>query len=753
MTKAAAAPKQNQIKRMLSQPEAVACVQRLLKQTPTILRTELAEQVCNHFGFHDVRGEPQLGGCLKALRELAEQGAFELPPPQTRTGEPQPQRLGHPVPPAQRVPERVEAIEDLQLIQVTDPEHRRVWNELMIREHPDGHGPLVGRQLRYLIRSEHGWLGGLGFAAAALTVRDRDQWIGWDADTRRAHQHQFVSMSRFLIRNAIHCQNLASCVLGLALRHLPPDFERQYGYRPWLLETFVDTSRFSGTCYRAANWRKVGQTQGRGRQDRHHQATKSVKDIYVYPLVSDFRERLGLPPHAGQGPLPMDHGLNGQEWAEQEFGSAPLGDRRLSQRLVGVAQAKAQHPQQSMPQVLQADTAALKGYYRLIGHPNTDAVTMAAMLKPHRNCTIRRMQAYRQVLAIHDETDLDDASLAECEGLGVIGKNQTTTESRGLSLHSTLVATAHRGLPLGLVRVECVAPELKPHHKDKDSRYIPTEDKDTQRWIDSLDDAVAVAHGMPGTSVINVMDREGDCFEIFDAWRRDPRGHLLVRAKHDRRIDDEVTLFESVKRSRIRARLVVHLCRRSARPKKGRRAALPARPARDAQVQLRYQRVEIQPPQCGLNRHKDPIPVWIIHVVETNPPKGQEPLEWFLLTTMEIDSVDAAKTRVRGYGFRWRIEDWHKVLQSGCGVEDAAHDTAQRLQRVIAIHAVVAWRILLITLLAREAPELPAEVAFTEVEVEVLRQVAETLFKKNSRSGPPRRRRTSDRHARRLSQS
>ena len=729
-----ATPTQNQIKRQLSQPEAIACVRRLLKQSPAIHRTELATQVCDHFGFRDVRGELQLSGCLKALRELAAQGAFELPPPQSRTGQPQPRRLGHPVPPAQGVPPRADAIQDLQLIEVTDLEHLRIWNELMIQEHPDGAGPLVGRQLRYLIRSEHGWLGGIGFAASALTVRDRDQWIGWGPETRRAHQDKLVSMSRFLIRNDIHCQNLASRVLGMAMRRLPGDFARRYGYRPWLVETFVDTSRFSGACYRAANWRRVGQTQGRGRQDRHHQAPKSVKDIYVYALAPDFRERMGLPAHAGQGPLPVDCGLNAQEWAEQEFGAAPLGDKRLSRRLVRVAQAKAEHPEQSMPQIFQGDTAALKGYYRLVDHPDPDAVSIATILEPHRACTIRRMQTYRQVLAIHDETDLDYASLVESEGLGVIGKNQTKTESRGLSLHSTLVVTADTGLPLGLLRVDCAAPQLKPHRKGKDHRYIPTQDKDTQRWIDSLQDAIHVAHDIPGATVINVMDREGDFFELFDAWRCDPRGHVLVRAKHDRRIDDDATLFESVKRSPVRAWGQVRVSRRSARPKKGRRGALPARPARDAQVELRYQSVQIQPPHCGLNRHKSPIPVWILHVKETLPAKGQERIEWFLLTTLEIDSVETAMKLVQWYGFRWRIEDWHKVLQSGCRVEKAAHDRAERLQRVIAIHAVVAWRILLMTRLAREAPELPAHVIFTDMEVAVLRHAARTQFKKNSRS-------------------
>ena len=733
MTPVAVAPRQNQIKRVLAQSEAIASVQRMLKEAPAIHRSELASRVCDHFGFHDARGDRQLSGCLKALRELADQGAFELPPPQSHTGPSQPRRLGHPAPPARHVPDQVEAIEDLRLVEVRDLEQMRIWNELMIREHPDGCGPLVGRQGRYLIRSEHGWLGGLAFAASALTVRAREDWIGWDADIRRAHLDKLVSMSRFLIRNDIHCQNLASRVLGMASRQLPQDFEREYGYRPWLLETFVDTNRFSGTCYRAANWLCVGQTQGRGRQDQHNQAAKTVKDIYIYPLVSDFRKRLGLPPHAGQGPLPVDYGLTGPEWAEQEFGAAPLGDRRLSQRLVRVAQAKAEHPELSMPQVFQADLAALRAYYRLIAHPDTDAVSLSTMLEAHRECTLRRMQGRRHVLAIHDETDLDYASLRECEGLGVIGTNQSSTESRGLSLHSTFVVTPQGGNPLGLLRMECVAPKLKPGRKGKDRRYIPTEDKDTQRWIDSLKDTVDAAHKMPGTTVINVMDREADFFELFDAWRCDPRGHLLVRAQHDRRISAETTLFESVRRSRVQARAVVHLCRRSARPKKGKCPALPARPARDAQVQLRYKRVVMKGPRYGLYRHKAPIPVWIIHVVEKQPPKGQKPIEWFLLTTKEIDSVDGAMTCMRWYSLRWRIEDWHKVLQSGCHVEDAAHDTAERLQRVMAIHGVVAWRILLLTHLGRQAPGLPADVAFSKVEVEVLRQLGETLFKKKAR--------------------
>jgi len=129
----------------------------------------------------------------------------------------------------------------------------RIWNEMMINDHPRGAGLLVGRQIRYLVQSEYGWLGGFSFSSAALHLHDRDQWIGWNLEERRTHLHQVVNMSRFLIRSSVSCRNLASHLMGMAIRKLPMDFESRYGYRPLLLESFVDTNHFTGTCYQAAN--------------------------------------------------------------------------------------------------------------------------------------------------------------------------------------------------------------------------------------------------------------------------------------------------------------------------------------------------------------------------------------------------------------------------------------------------------------------------------------------------------------------
>ncbi len=716
---------QTQVKRTLSQPAAIAYVRELLGRRGVRHRTALADAVCERFGFYDARGAPQRAGCLKALRELEAAGGVTLPAPHTQRGPKGPRRLGAPVPLADGVPGQVGDVRGLRLERVTTAAQRQLWTELMAREHPRGAGPLVGRQLRYLLGSAHGWLGGLGFGAAALQLAARDRWIGWTVAQRRQHLHGVVGLSRFLIRPSVRCHNLASRVLRLALAALPGDFEQQYGYRPWLVESFVDVSQVAGTCFRAANWRRVGQTRGRGRQDRDRAAAETVKDIYLYPLEPDFRVHLGLPADGGRGPLGPAEGLDGAAWAQQEFGGAPLGDARLSRRLVQSARAQARQPGRAFSGVAKGDWPAVKGYYRLIEHPDTAAVTPAAILQPHRAQTIRRMQGQRRVLCIHDGTDLDYTGLARCAGLGVIGTNQTGAQSRGLHLHSTLVLTGE-GLPLGVLRADCSTPTPKPPQEDRPTYAVPIEEKETFCWIAAQRECVAVAVAMPQTRLCSVMDREADFFELFDEQRCHPRVDLLVRAKHDRTLEGEPRrLFAAVRQAPVAARVQVQVPRQSARPKRAKQQARPQRLARTATLAVRAQAVQLRPPPA--HRDKAPIPLWVLHAVEEHPPPGAEAVEWFLLTTLPVTSPEDAIQCLRWYCLRWRIEDWHRVLKSGCRVEALAHETAERLRRAVAIKAVIAWRILLMTLLGRETPDLPAEVLFSDLELKVL----EAYAKKN----------------------
>jgi hypothetical protein len=324
------------------------------------------------------------------------------------------------------------------------------------------------------------------------------------------------------------------------------------------------------------------------------------------------------------------------------------------------------------------------------------------------------------VLCPQDTTDLNYSDLLECDGLGFLGKNGTSAEARGLRLHTTLALTSE-GIPLGVLKAECLArQELPEEEKDRDWRMVPLEEKETHRWVRSLESCIEAAAGMPGTMVVNVADREGDFFELFARCRDEPRVHLLVRALHDRHTDEELSLFEQVRGSGVQGHLEVTVPRQSARRKQGKREAREKEPSRRAKVAVRYRSCQIHPPQHGLSAKKKPVSAYIIHLVEEDPAPGVEALEWYLLTTLTVDSFETAAKLVGYYCKRWRIEDWHRILKSGCEVEAHAHQTAERLKRAIAVDLVVSYRILMMVLLGREHPELPAGVLFSDIEIKVL---------------------------------
>ena len=709
---------QNQIKRTLTQPVAIEVIRNILGTNENINRTALADKLCDHFNFFDPRGNRQRGGCIKALRKLEKAGHFSLPAPTHKSVPLKPRRLEAPAPEPKKVPDNAGQIRELRLIRVETQDDMRLWNELMINDHPRGAGPFVGRQLRYLVQSEHGWLGGISFSASALNLEARDKWIGWDWNQRQENLHHVVNLSRFLIRTCVSCKNLASRVLGMAVKQFPDDYERQYAHRPLLLESFVDTSHYRGTCYKAANWQWIGTTKGRGRQDVLKKQEETVKDIYMYPLDQDFRIKMNLPENSGLGAIELHCGIESEQWAHNEFGEAALGDQRLSKRLVGIGRNQGEHPGCSYSGAAGGNWPEVKGYYRFIDMPDDSAVTMENILQPHREQTLRRMKAKDIVLCVQDGSDLNYNTLDQCEGLGVIGSNQTGAESLGLHLHSTLALTSE-GLPLGVLRSQCTAPQPKSQDDERPASAIPIEEKKTFCWIEGVRDCQSIKQLMPHTTIINISDREADFFEMFDDQRTNsPNVELLVRAKHDRVTTGDDKLFETARQSPVQAHIEINIQRQSARRKKSKQKARPKRSARTAQVSVRTTQVELNSP--SYLKGKKSIKLGVIHVKEDNPPAGVEAIEWFLLTTLPLLSVAQALNCVKWYCLRWRIEDWHRVLKSGCNAEELTNRTAERLKRAVAIKLVIAWRIMLMTLLGRDTPQLPAEVMFSDLEIKVL---------------------------------
>jgi len=268
-----------------------------------------------------------------------------------------------------------------------------------------------------------------------------------------------------------------------------------------------------------------------------------------------------------------------------------------------------------------------------------------------------------------------------------------------------------------------MAPEGRSPEEGRSGLEVPIEEKKTFIWIEHHRDLVKLAGEMSDTRLIEVCDREADFFEMFDEQRQNPRVDLLIRAQYDRNITEEpFKLFAAVRRMPVESRIRVHIPRQSARPKRSKQKARPKRPGRTAELAVRYMRIQLRAPKY--HKEKEPIDIWIVHALEENPPEEAKAVEWFLLTTIDIRSAEDAERCLRWYCLRWRIEDWHRVLKSGCRIEDIAHETAERLRRAIAINLVIAWRIMLMTLLGRETPQLPAEVLFSEVELRTLKAYA-----------------------------
>lgn len=234
--------------------------------------------------------------CRVALLRMQEDGLVCLPPPRRKNGNgTRYERRTAQAEPEFPICAPVAELRDLRLELVADKRTSSLWNEYIARYHYLGYQVLPGAQLRYFAWAEGQIVALLGFGAAAWKTAPRDTFIGWTPAQRVSRLHHVVNNARFLILPWVTSRHLASKLLGMAARRLPRDWLTRYSYRPVLLETFVEKQRFEGTCYKAANWINIGDTQGRGKLDRNNLCSLPVKSVWLLPLARRFREFLCAP--------------------------------------------------------------------------------------------------------------------------------------------------------------------------------------------------------------------------------------------------------------------------------------------------------------------------------------------------------------------------------------------------------------------------------------------------------------------------
>ena len=285
--------------------EVTSCGRRFTVQEVELMRvvardyaglgvTEIARTICELLEWTRPNGGLKNHECRQLLERLAAEGVLTLPALRNWGGRGARRvKLSPPHSAAEPVECAARECEPLELALVEGEGESRRWREHVEQYHYLGCCVPFGANLRYWVRNRDRELACLLWTSPAWKMQARDAWIGWRDEQRKRNLQWIVNNGRFLILPWVRVKGLASKILALSARQMPHDWQTRYGYRPLLLETLVDPQRFRGTCYRAANWLHVGQTAGRGRMDREHQNHgQAVKDVYVYPLVRDARERL-----------------------------------------------------------------------------------------------------------------------------------------------------------------------------------------------------------------------------------------------------------------------------------------------------------------------------------------------------------------------------------------------------------------------------------------------------------------------------
>jgi hypothetical protein len=266
----------------------------LIAKTPDLSRRALSKKLCGAWGWTQPNGVPCDALCRALMLQLHRAGHISLPPSRWADKPPMPRRK-RPAPvdlPQEPLVTSLGELGPLEIQQVRRTKDEPLVHSLVEYHHYLRYTRPVGEHLKYLITRRGQPIACFVWSSAPRHLGPRDRFIGWSKTARKANIRLVAYQSRFLILPWVHVPHLASHLLGAMSRRLSADWEKVYAHPIYFTETFVDPSRYRGTCYRAANWTYLGMTTGRGKDDQTNRPNRSLKQVFGYPLVKDFRRRL-----------------------------------------------------------------------------------------------------------------------------------------------------------------------------------------------------------------------------------------------------------------------------------------------------------------------------------------------------------------------------------------------------------------------------------------------------------------------------
>jgi hypothetical protein len=392
------------------------------------------------------------------------------------------------------------------------------------------------------------------------------------------------------------------------------------------------------------------------------------------------------------------------KWIEDEMTDLDIGDKRLEKRTKNMLQAIKDKP--NLPFTQQFSSAAeLKACYRLF---DSDLITAEIILEPHFKKTIERIKLCKLVVIASDSSSLNYTTRSSNLDSGYISSNN----AQGFLMHNSLATTLDRQ-PLGIVSAKFWARSKEKPEKKLHRDYLPIEEKESYKWIESYVVANKIAEQCPNTEIINVADREADIFELWEeaikAQETKNAAHLVVRCNHNRAIvpteeNKNTKLFEFGRDAPVVGQCEFELRDRTTHSL-----------LRKVKQEIRASSVCIKPAYRPGVKEREIV---LNHVVmqEINPPEGVEPVIWYLLTTLPIDNQEDINKIIQAYLARWDIEVLFRTFKTGCKVEERSLRTSDRLYPMFALFLIVAWRINSLSRISRVNSELPCTIVFSEIE-------------------------------------
>jgi len=396
-------------------------------------------------------------------------------------------------------------------------------------------------------------------------------------------------------------------------------------------------------------------------------------------------------------------------WAKEEAATADLGDPRLDDRLAVLLSDLGNRPNLSIPAAC-GGRAEMKAAYRFF---DNDKATFDKVIEPHVARTKERLAEYPVVLLVQDTTEID-LTRPEQE---VADAGELDGARRGLLLHEMQAFTPD-GTPLGTVWAEVLNRTAGVSHesatdKRHQRKHTPIEAKESMRWLTGLRKAREMAQQLPGVQCVCVADSEADIYELFAEPRGEHPVHWLIRACQDRALETDSGRHL---RDQVLAAPVLYLVELQIRGRQAKttvedRARRQNRVTRQAQVEVRAATVTLRAPWRP-DRDLPPITVNVVLVREPNPPAGEAPVEWLLVTTLPIDTAEQVRTIVEYYCVRWCIEILFRTLKSGCRIEQRRFEHIDRVLPCLGLYLIVAWRTLFVCRLGRSCPDMDCEAIF-----------------------------------------